>query len=113
MNIQLTFRDFPPSDAIRSHVEARAGRLLAHVGRVTALKVALESPHHHQAHGHSYRVRIELVVPGGEIVVAPCGDHDGHADLHAAIDDAFTVAERRARDSARVRRGDVKSHAEG
>lgn len=111
MNIQITFRDFPPSDFIRDHVENRASKLLAHADRVTSLKVALEAPHHHHTHGHAYRVRLEIVVPGGELVIAQRDGEEGHSDLYAAIDDAFLVAERRVRDRVKIRRGEVKTHA--
>jgi ribosomal subunit interface protein len=112
MNLQLTFRDFPASEAIRTHVQKHADKLLAHADRTVALKVALESPHHHHQHGNSYRVRIEIVVPGSEIVISPRDGDRGHADLYAAIDDAFGDAERRLREHARIQRGDVKSHSQ-
>jgi ribosomal subunit interface protein len=112
MNLQITFRDFDSSDSIRAYVEKRAAKLLAHSDRVVALKVALESPHRHHPHGHSYRVRIEIVVPGSDIVVTPRHHEgaDGHADLYAAIDEAFDAAGDRLRDHAQIRRGEVKSH---
>jgi ribosomal subunit interface protein len=111
MNIQLTFRGFPPSDAIRFHVEERATKLREHDARIVALKVALEAPHRHHHHGHAYRVRIELIVPGSDLVISPRDGAEGHTNLHVAIDDAFTDAERRLREHLRVRRGNVKAKA--
>lgn len=111
MNIQITFRDFPTSEFVRTHVENRAAKLLAHADRVTSMKVALEAPHHHQTHGHAYRVRIEIVVPGGELVVTSRDGEESHSDLYVAIDDAFLVAERRLRERVQIRRGEVKTHA--
>jgi ribosomal subunit interface protein len=110
MNIQLTFRGFPPSEAVRHHVEDRAAKLLGHDDAVISLRVALEAPHHHHHHGHAYRVRIEVMVPGADIVISPRDGAQGHTDLHAAIDDAFIAAGRRLREHARIRRGIVKSH---
>jgi ribosome-associated translation inhibitor RaiA len=87
--------------------------LLERDDHVVALKVALELPHHHQQHGLTYRVRIEMIVPGGDLVISQRDGEEGHTDLDAAIDDAFRAAERRLREHTRVRRGDVKSHASG
>jgi ribosomal subunit interface protein len=110
MPLQITFRDFPPSDAIREYVERRSDKLLGRYPSTIACKVALEAPHHHHHHGHAYRVRIDIVMPGIELVVAPRDGEPGHADLYAAIDDAFDGAERRLHERARIRRGEVKAH---
>ncbi|MGO8996788.1 MAG: HPF/RaiA family ribosome-associated protein [Polyangiaceae bacterium] len=111
MSVQITFRDFPPSDAIRAHVEKHVEKLASRFETFISFKVVLEAPHHHKHHGHAYRVRIDIVQPGSEIVIAPKDSEEGHSDLYAAIDDAFGGAERRLREAARVRRGEVKSHA--
>jgi ribosomal subunit interface protein len=111
MNLSITFRDFPPSDAIRGYVERRAAKALAHAERLISARVTLDAPHHHHSHGHAYRVAIDIVVPGIEVVVSPRDGASGHADLYAAIDDAFDDAERQLREKTRIRRGDVKSHA--
>ena len=110
MTIQITFRDFPPSDSIRAYVEKRAGKLLARYEPIIALKVALEAPHHHQQHGSPYRVRIDIVTAGSEIVVAPRDGGGRHADLYAAIDEAFDDAVRRLRDYTQIRRRETKTH---
>jgi ribosomal subunit interface protein len=110
MIVQLTFRDFPPSDSIRAYVVKRADKLLTRYDRIVALKVALEAPHHHQQRGNSYRVRIDVVIPGSEFVVAPQDGGGRHADLYTAIDDAFDDAARRLLDHAQIRRGETKSH---
>jgi ribosomal subunit interface protein len=105
MKLQLTFRDFPPSDAIRGHVEKRTNKLLARCeGALIGAKVTLAAPHRHHEHGHSYRVTIEIALRGFHIVVSPRDGAAGHTDLYAAIDDAFDDAERQLREHARPRR---------
>jgi cold shock CspA family protein len=51
-------------------------------------------------------VRIDLKVPGGEIVV----NHDHHQDVYVALRDAFAAARRRLEDVLRRTRGEVKAH---
>jgi len=109
--IQITFRDLPRTDAIDQYVRTRASKLEGLSERITSCHVALEVPHRHARHGRHYRVRIDLHVPGGEVVVGGNHDDDGSAgDLYAAIDHAFDLAGRRLQDFVRRQRGDVKSH---
>jgi ribosomal subunit interface protein len=113
MSFQITFRDFPPSDAVRTHVEKHVEKLTSRFEAITSFKVVLEAPHHHKQHGNAFRARIDIVQPGDEIVIASKDSEAGHTDLYAAIDDAFASAERRLREAARIRRGEIKSHAVG
>jgi cold shock CspA family protein len=88
----------------------------------------VEVPHHHHKKGSPYHIRIDLTVPGGEIVVKrepslnASARHLGervskkqsevkvpHKVLRQAINDAFKAAGRRLQDYARQQRGDVKS----
>lgn len=56
----------------------------------------IESPHHHQHKGNTYRVSIDVTVPEGEIVV---GRHNGrdnaHEDVYVALRDAFEALGRK------------------
>ena len=101
MNLQLTFRDFEPSDAIRAHVENRATKALgpSHE-RAVSMRVVLSRPHHHHQHGSAFRVAIDVVLPRDEVVVSPRDGVSGHTDLYATIDDAFDDLERQLRDHA-------------
>jgi ribosome-associated translation inhibitor RaiA len=93
--LQITFRDMPPSDALAAHVRKCASKLDRMCDRITVCRVAVEAPHRHHRHGRRYHVRIDLIVPGHEIVVA----RDPPANLnlenaHAAVDAAFDDAVR-------------------
>jgi cold shock CspA family protein len=54
----------------------------------------------------SYRVRLDVTLPGGEVVV----NRQPRADLRTAVQDAFGAARRRLEDYARRQRGAVKTH---
>ncbi len=91
--VQLTFRDIPHSDSVAAHVEKRAQKLETFFDRMIRCHVVVEAPHRHSRHGKRYHVRIDMRVPGKELVVSKNLD-DSKEDLHAAVDDAFADAER-------------------
>jgi ribosomal subunit interface protein len=105
--VQLTFRDIPHSDSVAAHVERRAAKLETFFERISRCHVVVEAPHRHSRHGKRYRVRIDMHVPGKELVVSKNLD-DQKEDLHAAVDDAFGDAERVLEEYARVLSGDTK-----
>jgi ribosomal subunit interface protein len=108
--LQVTFRDFDATPAIEAYVEKKAAKLDRFFDRITSCRVVLEAPHRHHRHGRRYHVRIDLTVPGEELVVERNPDNPIHEDLYACIDDAFDDAERRLEDYARLLRRDVKPH---
>lgn len=96
-------------------------------------RVLIESPHRHRHKGKRYHVRIDLTVPGSELVIkrepklvadtplrvqkAPevqlaetrePSKYAAHEDIYVAIRDAFDAARRKLQDFARRQRGDVK-----
>ncbi len=101
---QITFRDMESSPAVTSHVERRAQKLKLFFDRVVDCHVVVEEPHRHSAKGKRFHVRINLHVPGKELVVSKNPDN-AKEDLHVAIDDAFSDAERVLEDYARKVRG--------
>jgi len=109
--IQITFHDLAHSDAVEQYVRTRAAKLDTLATRVTGCRVALEVPHRHARHGEHYRVRIDVTLPGGEIVaVRSPDDAKTYEDLYAAIDAAFDDVDRRLQDFVRRQRGDVRPH---
>ncbi len=56
--------------------------------------------------GGAYKVRIDLTVPGDELVVSRQADED----LYVAIRDVFDAARRRLEDYSRRQRGSVKAY---
>jgi cold shock CspA family protein len=110
--VQITFHGIAPSDAIEAHVRKCTDKLETFAGRVTGCRVTVEAPHRHQQTGRHYRVRIDLTVPGAEIVVGRAPDEDlTNEDVNAAVDQAFDRMQRRLEDHIRRQRGDVKPHA--
>lgn len=110
MPLSVTFRDMDPSANIEAYVTTKAGKLERFLEHITRCRVVVEAPHRHQAKGNRYHVRIDLSVPGDELVVNRNGENPAHEDVYACIDHAFDDAQRVLQDYARKRRGDVKRH---
>jgi ribosomal subunit interface protein len=109
--LQVTFRDIDPSTAIDEYIRKRATKLDTFFDRIQRCHVVVEAPHRHHQHGKRYRARIDIAVPGDELVVTRNPENLVHEDMYACIDDAFDSAQRMLQDYARRRRGDVKHHA--
>jgi ribosomal subunit interface protein len=109
--LQITFRKMGTSPSVEAHIRERAEALERHFDRITACRVVVEQSGRRQRKGKLYHIRIDLTVPGREIVVKrdPPEDH-AHEDILVAVRDAFDAARRQLEDHARVARGDVKSH---
>lgn len=109
--LQITFRDLPRSEALEADIRDKAGKLEQFYEKVMACRVVVERPHGHQYKGELFHIRIDLTVPGRELVVNRGPDqHHAHEDPYVAVRDAFDAARRRLQDFARKQRGDVKHH---
>ena len=109
---QITFRGMEPSAAIENTIRERIGRLENFHDRITSCRVVVEAPHRHGQKGQIYRIAIDVDVPGSVVVVnrEPGQDH-AHEDIHVAIRDAFSAAQRQLEDHVRKASGyRVKDH---
>jgi Sigma 54 modulation protein / S30EA ribosomal protein len=127
--VQITFRNIPSSGIVEEWIREEAAKLEALYDRPVGCHVAVEVPHRHHRRGSPYHIRVDLTVPGGEIVVkrAPnlskrswqmgelrLGKHleldREHKNLRPVINETFKTVARRLKDYARRQRGEVKSH---
>jgi ribosomal subunit interface protein len=109
--LQITFRGMDPSEAVEAQIRERTERLDRFHDRITGCRVVVEKAHRHHHKGGTYHIRLDLTVPGREIVVKrdPAENH-AHEDIYVAIRDAFDAAKRQLEDHARRQRGDIKAH---
>lgn len=130
MTTQITFRNITPSGGIENDIRERIDHLETFHPDLIACRVTVEVPHQHRAHGRSIHVRVELSLPGEDVVVdsgtrgdpsAAIGSHKRHKhedvdarhkDAAVAIRDAFDAARRRLQDAARRQRHAVKARAQ-
>ncbi len=110
--IELSFRGMESSPAIAAEVRERAAKLERFFPRITSCRVIVEAAHHRHVKGTVYHVRVDITVPGREIVAEREPEPQRfQEDVYVAIRDAFDEARRELQDYARVRRGEVKAHA--
>ena len=108
--LQITYRDMDPSDAVSANIREKAEKI-EHFADITSCRVTVEAPHKHHHKGRLFAVKIDITVPGEEIVVTRSPDqHHAHEDIYVAIRDAFNAAKRQLEDYIRRRRGQVKRH---
>jgi cold shock CspA family protein len=108
---QITFRHMSSSPAVLADVQRRIIWLERFHPSIVGCHVAVEAPRKRHRQGGLFRVRVEVSVPGGEVVVSRSPpEHHSHTDVYVAIRDAFRAARRELMDRARLMRGDVKGH---
>lgn len=100
--LTISFRNIAATPAIESAIHERAARLGPHADRIVGCHVMVEAPHRHHHQGMRFHVRIDLTVPGREIVASHDGaDNRAHEDIYVAIHDAFEAARRQLDDHVR------------
>ena len=93
--------DINLSAPLEAELRKRAGRLERHSDRITGCRIAVERPtgnHHHE--GGPFRVRVDVTVPGSELVA----DKQG-AELFWVVREAFDAAERQVESWSQRRAG--------
>lgn len=106
MPLQVVFRDIDRSPAIEAAVAEKAAKLEQFFSRIIACRVTLGMIQRHKHQGKLFNVRVDITVPGQEIVV----NRDRAEDIFVALRDAFDHARRRLEDTSRRLRGDIKLH---
>jgi len=127
--LQISFRNMDRSEAVEARVREEVAKLETFYSPIMRCRVVIELPHKHQKKGDLYHVRIDITVPGAELVVkrepslhASLRQVDtekrsksyeaqaAHKDVYVVIRDAFREARRQLQDYARRVRGQVKTH---
>jgi ribosomal subunit interface protein len=103
--VQITFRNLSPSDAISALIHERVEKLSKYCDRITSCSVAVEAPHSRHTKGDHFRVRVDMTVPGAELVAdRDPAEHAENEDVYIAVRNAFRAAERELHDFTEKRR---------
>ncbi len=109
--LQITFRNMDSSEAVEAIVRRKAEELDRLYDQIMRCSVVVEAHHKHHHKGNLYHVRIDLTVPGSELVVDREPDqHHAHEDVYVAVRDAFNAACRQLKAYASSSHRDVKTH---
>ena len=109
--LRIDFKNLDRSEAVEADVRRHAEKLSEFCDRIQSCQVVIDRPHVRHRQGKHYRVRIDLTLPGHELVVnrAPAEAHQ-HEDVHVAVRDAFDALRRQVEDAVRKDRHLVKQH---
>lgn len=94
--LQITSRNVSLSENAEQTIREKAAKLDQFCDQIMGCRVLVESPHNHQQHGNQYNVRVDITVPGSEIVIK----REENEDLYVAIRDAFDAARRKVKEHA-------------
>ena len=106
--LQIVCRNFELTGAIEEAIQDKATKLGEFHDQITRCKITVAVPHRRSHKGILYNVRVDITVPGGEIVVK----REPNENIYVSIRDAFDAAQRKLKSPAEVRRGEVKCHEE-
>lgn len=127
--LQISFRNMKPSAAVAARVREEAAKLETFCEGIMHCRVIVELPHKHRRRGDRYHVRIDVTVPGEEIVIrhqpgmqatlrrieaekrSKSAEADAaHKDVYVVIRDAFKEARRQLQNYTRRAHGRTKIH---
>jgi cold shock CspA family protein/ribosome-associated translation inhibitor RaiA len=127
--LRISFRKMKSSEAVEARVREEVSKLETFYDNIMGCRVVIELPHRHRRKGDLYHARIDLTVPGEEIVIKhepslqatlrrvdaekrskSSEAHAAHKDVYVVIRDAFKEARRQLQDYARRTRGQTKIH---
>ncbi len=106
--LEISARDVRINDETEELIRDKALKLDRFYDQIIGCRVKVDVPHRSQRRGIMYNVRIDITVPGGELIVKREPDED----LHVAIVNSFETAQRRLTGYADRQRGEVKTHFE-
>jgi ribosomal subunit interface protein len=104
--VQITIRDMSSSPALESHIRQRIEKLTRFNGRITSCRVVIHVPQKHKHQGKLFNVRIDITVPGKELVIT----HKQNQDVYIAIRDAFNALLRQLEEHTQRNQGRIKAH---
>ena len=95
--LQITLRNIARSESVELAIRKRVDKLDRYHPNIVSCRVVVEIRSRHKHQGKEFVVRLDIKVPGGEIVVT----HDHHEDLYVALHEAFDAAQRQLEAHAR------------
>jgi ribosomal subunit interface protein len=106
--LQIAVHNTEMSPDAEADIRQRVERLSRYYDRLMSCRVTVDVPQsRRRIDAVLYGVRIDVTVPGGEIVV----NRQPRAEFETALDGAFQAMRRRLQDYARRQRGAVKARA--
>ena len=87
---EITLRGMSQSHALETKIRDKVGKLSKLFPALTGCRVVAEVPHHRHQQGNQFMVRLDITLPGREVIV----NRDHHEDIYVALREAFRAARR-------------------
>ena len=104
--LQIAVRNMPHSAVLEERIRENAAKLEEFHTRIVSCRVAIEASGKHRSKGRQFEVRIDVRVPGDELVA----NRAHNEDVYVAVRDAFNAVRHQLQETARIVRGDTKAH---
>jgi ribosomal subunit interface protein len=104
--VQITIRDIPGSATLETHIRTKSEKIKQFYTNLTSCRIVVEFEQKHKHRGKLYNIRIDVMVPGKELVTTKKSDED----VYVAIRDAFDAIIRQLDNYSHKRHGRVKKH---
>jgi len=109
--LQISYRHMSPSEAMDNNVREHAHKLDRFYDHIMSCRVMVEAATGRHQKGNMYHVRVDVTVPGGELVANREPDpHHSYTDPYVAIRDAFDKMVRQLEDWSAKRQRQTKRH---
>lgn len=111
--LEVSFREVEKTPDLEEVIRTKAAKLERVSRDLVSCRVSVEKPQKNQRTGNPFRVRIELGVPGQDLVVVrESSKGDMRDPVHKVLNRAFTVALRTLKEYKGRVQGEVKAPAE-
>lgn len=109
--LEITYREVEKTEALDTLVREKVAKLEQVYERLNSCRVAIEKIHDRPSSGSPYRVRIDMTVPGQEVVAeSNPGEGVQYIEVQPVIRDAFDAARRQLQEISERQRNRVKTH---
>ena len=110
---EVAFRNVSQTPAMQRAIQDGIAELEKVEGHITSCRVMVELGHRRDRSGNPYHVRVDVTIPGTEIVVTGPPPPGGEDHAVVAIADAFKTARSRLLEYARKRRAGYYRASDG
>lgn len=111
--VQVSFRHLDASEAVENRIHGKAQKLANFYPSIQSCSVTVEQLHRHPHQGKQFHVRINVKLPGHELVAnREPEENPAYTDVRVALRDAFLAMRKQLEALMQHQRSHVKHHEE-
>ena len=109
--VQIQFKNMDSSEALEAKINKWVAKLDQTYPTIVSCRILIEAPSGKKLHGGLYHTRIDIGLPGREVVVNRTPSvHHSYTDVYVSIRDAFKSTQRQLENVVKRLQEKVKSH---